>query len=291
MVSQHPEDDALEGELRRRAGTDPAREAFRSRLREDFASGGLGSGSGGGERSGTSWKPRVLTAAALVAAAAAVLLLLDPDLSLTDRDVTQPPRWRALVAAGEAPVAGRGGGAPSRSGPDELLAAFESGEQIALQGDDGFELQLGDHLRVRVAPRTRFRASAVGNGPDGAVRFEITEGELFVLAHSERLAGPLYFTTPDALVEVVGTGLSVMADERGTCVCVAHGEARVAPAAEHPEERPANGTTCFVLRDASAAPRLTAFPERPEEHPKLAKHLEPLVAFVDEGFPAASAPR
>jgi ferric-dicitrate binding protein FerR (iron transport regulator) len=124
---------------------------------------------------------------------------------------------------------------------------FELGGQLAV------ELQTGSAL---VFPAL---TELDGIAP---LEFELTRGETYVRTGPTYPGNPIVVHTPLADVALHGTTVGVLVDERGACVCVADGTARVT------SSRLATGsqdvgprTTLRVFFDPDMGPKIEAFPQ------------------------------
>ncbi len=205
---RQPLEDALLRVLEPRAGASPA---ARERTRRAFLAGpGLS-------------RPRRLAPwlAASLAAAAALWLLVGP---LSPR-AGQVPTWALLTGGGDVHLAGAvldggrllcpKGGAPA-------------GEVRLRCGAQALGLALGEDVRLEFSPGSRGALSPLAVPRRGGalrVELELDFGELVLASSPSARPLSLSVATPDGVVEVLGTVLSVRTDENGTCVCVAEGRA------------------------------------------------------------------
>lgn len=96
------------------------------------------------------------------------------------------------------------------------------GGELEVEPPDPVDLVFGDRFRLRAMPGARvagLSSAAVSGAP---APLDLARGEILVTTRSP--GPPLEVRTPQAEVRIVGSSASVLAEELGTCVCVAAGE-------------------------------------------------------------------
>jgi ferric-dicitrate binding protein FerR (iron transport regulator) len=90
------------------------------------------------------------------------------------------------------------------------------------------DLQLGDRLRIRVAPDSR---AILPRGPGRWIgksrRLIVESGEIFGTTEGRPLGFELVLVTPDAEARILGTTFAVTWNELGPCFCLYDGEIEV----------------------------------------------------------------
>ncbi|HEX6885727.1 MAG TPA: hypothetical protein VF530_20305 [Planctomycetota bacterium] len=136
-------------------------------------------------------------------------------------------------------------------------------------------LVLGEVLELELLPGTSLHVPPLveldGMAP---LDFELARGEAFVRTRGAYPGNPIRIRTGLAEVLLTGTTVGVLADEAGTCVCVADGRATVT-SGRGIEELAAQGSL-RLFHDASMMPKLEPFP--PADAPGAA-HVAELLAF------------
>lgn len=193
---------------------------FRERLRSAFTEGRL-EAEPPQERTATEEKPRIGWLRWLVPVTAAAVLLI------AVVTLNRAPDLRVLQATGrgEAHVDGR---SIDVSDEDALAAAIRAGSEIEtppralidLLAEDVvlFEIAEGTHMSIPPMPGRWFGRE---------VACSLYVGELRVKTGKRFPGSELVVYTPEGIVEIAGTLLSVQRDEGGTCVCVLEGIAQV----------------------------------------------------------------
>ena len=248
----------LERTLARTALAPPAREGFRADLRRRFVTGDFVA------------KPvatpagRLLRLVVPLAAAAAILAVafLLPD----------GPRWGVRIE-GEGPVqvAGVRLDASDRA---RIEVELSLGAELRT-GDNTVWMTLEDALVLEVRPQTSLTVAALPDREAGApYRFELERGETFLRTLDGFGGRELLVDTPQAEVRVMGTALGVLANDEGTCVCVAAGDVIVTvPDGGH--QALAARQTYFVFDEPARAPMLVEFDSAHQAH------TDPLRAFTN----------
>jgi hypothetical protein len=110
-----------------------------------------------------------------------------------------------------------------------------------------------------------------------AIDLELAQGELFLRTSARWAGNPILVRTPVADVMLTGTTVGVLADELGTCVCVADGTARVqSPNLAGFGRDVGERSTLRIWAARGREPDAGPFP--PDGAPE-AGHTEPLVGF------------
>lgn len=196
--------------------------AFRERLRSEFVSGALAEEDGGlvdvspeppRHRGVSRWW---LLAPLAAATAALVLVALNPGPSL-----------RVLETAGDGYV--RLGGTPllltDRNRIDDDLAP---GAELSLPQNATLDLVADGVVMYEVVGGTRMTVPKTpGRWFGREVAFSVEAGEVRMKTGPGYPGATVRVTTPDGLIVVTGTLLSIQCDDGGTCVCVLEGTARV----------------------------------------------------------------
>jgi len=207
-------------------------------------------------------RSRSFRAAVWLAAAAAIVLVT--------LFLPAPDRWRvhldgAVVLEGEDFGPGH---------EDRLGAELEQSGWLETRAARA-RLALGEVLELELLPGTALHVPPLveldGLAP---LDFELARGEAFVRTRGAWPGNPIRIRTDLAEVLLTGTTVGVLADEAGTCVCVAEGRVTVT-SARGVEELAAQGSL-RLFHDTSMAPKLEPFP------PALApgsEHVAELLAF------------
>lgn len=180
--------------------------AFRDRLREQFVSGSFPAA--GRRRRLLPWG---LAAAAALLAAVGVFAVWPRG---------EPIRVFDVAGTGTVEVAGEEVDLADR---DRLEALLAPGVEVSVPPSATLDLVVGDVALFEVTGGTRMTLPSLSGG----VAARVDRGEVRFASGPGFPGRELRFTTPEGLVVVTGTLLSVQCDERGTCVCVLEGTARV----------------------------------------------------------------
>jgi len=240
---KHMDDEAIARGIRNLPDVE-ADPAFRERLRSAFVSGGLPAGEepksaslrpGGGGLRWWQW----LVPATAVAAVALILVALNPGPALR---VLEAP-VDGYVRVDETPIQ-----FVDRARLDEALVA---GASLALPPGRNLDLVADGTVLYEVAGGTRMTIPATpGRWFARAAECTLYSGEIRMKTGARFPGATLRVYTPDGMVVVTGTLLSVQCDEGGTCVCVLEGTARVGVDAESLEPVPP-GNRKIMLRDGT----------------------------------------
>lgn len=194
---------------------------FRSRLRGRFAEGRLEKGPVREEPSleGRRLFRRLRWPVAVAAAAALVLI--------TVVMLNRPAELRVLqvTGQGEVQVDGR---AVNASDGKALAASIRAGYEIETTPGVLIDFISGNTMLFEVAGGTRMSIPPMpGRWFGRDVTCSLYVGEIRIKTGKDFPGSELLVYTPEGIVEISGTLLSVQRDEGGTCVCVLEGVARV----------------------------------------------------------------
>lgn len=249
-------------DLVRSLGQIPAEAAFRRRLREEFVS-------------GTIARQQVLTLehrpglfgrlgsflVPLAAALAAVLLIL----------VLAPgPYWKLHRVTGRGQVAVNGVRVDATD-VDRLARLIRPGARVSVTPGVTLDLVAGDVLLLELdngAEATVPRDPARRPGDELAA--EVSIGELRFRTGPGFSGRRFNVRTPDGLVEVTGTVVSVVRMPDLTCVCVLEGEAKIGRDDEHMDIIPA-GRRKVMFSDGRP----------PMISEAMAEHIQGLESFLE----------
>jgi len=211
-MSDRERDGFRNGEDLERAllGLPPAEpdEGFRERLREAFVSGSIRPAD----------RPRRRRLRALLAAAAVLLAAtLGGLLLLGDGD-----GYEVFDVAGTGAVVLDGRAVPLDD-RDEIAARLAPGVEVRVPPTATLDLRVSDRGLLELTGGTRMVLPGIREG----IRGRVEAGELRFASGPGFGARAMVLTTPEGIVTVTGTLLSVQRDERGTCVCVLEGEVSV----------------------------------------------------------------
>jgi len=230
-----PDDETLAQWLRDlpQAEADPA---FREKLKESFADGTLGEED--------SAPPRRIWVRFTAAAAAAVVLLAG--LSVLNRGPSL--RVAAVSGSGTVRLAANAIETSDLAALDQLL---KPGKRLVLPGEITLDLASPDVATYQVTGGTHFTVpGSPGRWFDRAVACSVLVGEVRLATGNRFPGSELRLYTPDGMVVVTGTLLSVQCDSLGTCVCVLEGTAQVG-VNEQDLEPVTPGNRKIMLRDGT----------------------------------------
>ncbi|HTR97306.1 MAG TPA: hypothetical protein VMH61_05345 [Candidatus Acidoferrales bacterium] len=280
MSTERSSDDArraLEalGALRAPRAADPG---FRTRLRREFAHGAVGPVRPAA-RAPVELHPAhaVLRLGWIVTGAAAAVALVAIGIAL----LNPGPAWRVVSASGSGSVRVGDRELPLAD-PAALSAAMIPGAVVRVPGDASLEIASARTIAIAMQGGTEATLPRVpGRWFDRQVRGSIRAGEWRITTGPDFPGAQLAIETPSAHVEVTGTTLAVLCLPEGTCVCVYEGHVRVGHGADDlvvvdggrrrlvyndraqpplddamlPQERPALGSFCRIMRPAAPPPR------------------------------------
>jgi len=199
-------------------GTPKADPAFRNRLRNDFVSGRVAGKPVPTGAPGPGWWTRwvALPAAAAILVVALTLMNHGPSMTLV-RAAGEGTAW---VNGKEIPL----------SDPGALTAALQPGATLKLNRTTTVDLLFDHVLMFQASPGTEFTIpNAPGRWVGTTSRCLVRVGELQVMSGPAFPGRSLVMHTPDGMIEMTGTIVSVVTDSTGTCVCVQEGTARIGP--------------------------------------------------------------
>jgi ferric-dicitrate binding protein FerR (iron transport regulator) len=199
--------------------------AFRERLRAEFVSGDIEArasegASDSGAASGASRPARRWRWWAIPPAVAAGLVILFVWLN-------RAPSLEVLAVSGrgEIRIGDRSFSVSDRRG---LEAAVRPGVEVAVPPGVGLDLRVAGIALYEIAGGTRLTLpDTPGRWIGRGLSARIHAGELRLKTGPGFAGCRLRVVTPEGLVEITGTLLSVQCDAGGTCVCVLSGTARV----------------------------------------------------------------
>lgn len=214
-------------------GADPD---FRAALRKQFVSGTIGSADGElpagsvdpapGESSGAVRRPagnlrrrRGLAIAGFVAAlAASALVTIWPDRAPL-------PELVDLVGPGEVQIADR---RYDRADLAALGEALEPGATLRTSEEAVLDIRYGDVMLLQYDPGTiATLPDPFDNEARPESRASVEFGEMRIRTGPGFTLSSLAVSTPEGLIRITGTLVSIFRDSTGTCVCVFEGRAMV----------------------------------------------------------------
>jgi hypothetical protein len=202
---------------------------FRERLKSQFVTGKIDAG-----RAGKGVRPRFgrgalvprifIPVAAAVILIIAVILNMGPSMQLAD-----------VNGEGTVTVDGRSFDASDR---ESLARVVRPGARVELSQDVEVDIIYPETAVFQLASATATlpRGPARWFGKTGESRLDI--GEIRVLTGSGFQGARLIIETPEGIIDVTGTLVSVARDTSGTCVCVHRGTAQVGVNAGDMEQIP-----------------------------------------------------
>ncbi len=109
-----------------------------------------------------------------------------------------------------------------------MNASVKAGARIDVPSNATIDLMVDDVLLYELAAGTRMTLpTSPGRWFGGAMQASLLSGEMRIKTGVDFAGKALRVQTPDGLVEVTGTLVSVQCDASGTCVCVHEGVAHV----------------------------------------------------------------
>jgi ferric-dicitrate binding protein FerR (iron transport regulator) len=137
-----------------------------------------------------------------------------------------------------------------------LNASVKAGARIEVPPNAAIDLMVDGVVLYELAGGTEATLPAApGRWLGGAAEASLSTGEMRVKTGVDFAGNVLRVRTPEGIVEVTGTLLSVQCDSSGTCVCVREGVARVG-SGEGDIEPVEPGYRKIMLRDGTAGIRL-----------------------------------
>jgi hypothetical protein len=197
-----------------------ADEGFRRRLRSRFTEGRLDVEPVGAEPSGEG-RPllRLLRWPVVVAAAALVLI--------TVVMLNRPANLRIAQVVGQGEVRADGR-TIDLADQNALAAGIRAGAEIEVPPEVLIDLISGNVVLFEIAGGTRMSIPPMpGRWFSRDVACSLFVGEIRIKTGKDFPGSELLVYTPEGIVEITGTLLSVQRDEGGTCVCVLEGVALV----------------------------------------------------------------
>lgn len=193
---------------------------FRERLRSAFTEGGLET-ERPGERESVRERVRIPWWRWLVPVAAAAVLIIAVMM------LNRAPALRVsqVTGAGEVQIDGR---AVSLGNMNVLTAGIRAGREIETPPDALIDLLAEDVVLFEITGGTRMSIPDMpGRWFGREVACSLFVGELRVKTGERFPGSTLVVYTPEGIVEIAGTLLSIQRDSGGTCVCVLEGTAHV----------------------------------------------------------------
>jgi hypothetical protein len=188
---------------------------FRDQLRQSFVSGEIEVTGRRGAPHRRSPVRRLVVPLALAAAAVIAFMLL------------RPPRLRVLDVIGDGVVRVDGRAIPTQA-RDDLAQTLREGAVVEVGPDVTLDLIVPKGVVYELGPGTRMTIPQTpGRWSGRAVACSLSVGELRLRTGRGFNGAELTVHTPDGVVVVTGTLLSIAADAEGTCVCVLEGTAAV----------------------------------------------------------------
>lgn len=213
-----------------------ADEGFRDRLRSEFSKGAFGAAEAPATDTAPPSRPRWWMWVAPAAAVLVAALIL----------VNRGPAASVLEVTGE--VRNLSGDAPRIVQPGQNLAA---GSKIEVPENGSLDLIVRGTALYELAGGTRMSLPASpGKWFNRAVSCTLSAGEIRLITGPNFSGSELRVFTPEGIVEVTGTLLSIQASSMGTCVCVVEGTARVGVDEEDLQEV-SSGFRKIMLRDGT----------------------------------------
>ncbi len=244
--SEHPDLTPEEERARERlralspVGADPA---FRAELREQFVSGRIDREAGEKAaaeprptaKSVDRGKPNLLRRRGRLLAVAVAAGLLALVIWRSDRPLH--PELVDLTGTGTVAVNGEVFDLADRV---SISRALKGGATLVLSDDATLDVRYGATFLLQYDPNTRATLPGPFGGKEGRdARARVDVGELRVLTGPDFVASTIRIDSPEGLIRVTGTMISIWCDDTGTCVCVHEGTASVGVDEEDMESVPA----------------------------------------------------
>ena len=255
MTNFDPSEERVREQLRG-ASVPAANVAFRERLKRDFVAGEFAQLQNVVPLHAERRTHRIRWMVGMAAAAAVMIVTLA---------LNQAPRWTALPSAGAGTLVVDGVTVPLLD-TESLTRRLRPGSRLLLRGTQDLDLVSSGLLALQLSPGTEMvLPTPPGRWFGRAARGSVDRGHLRITTGRQFGGSRLAITTPDAMVQVTGTTLAVIAEPAGTCVCVLEGTAHVRPHRGAMTSVPP-GTRCEVAR---AEPSSQSGEIRVAERPKL----------------------
>lgn len=250
----------------RSLGMVPADTAFRERLKQEFVSGDIARQQvlQLDTRPGlVGWLKRIFLPLAAVAAAVALFIILTPGPSWQFRGIT----GQGLVAVNGVEV--------DATDVETLARLIKPGARIRVPEGVTLDLIAGDILLLEVNGGEATVPQNPGRGAGKVLLSEVSIGELRFKTGPGFTGRRFSVRTPDGLVEVTGTVVSVVRMPDLTCVCVYEGQANIGRDAEHMDLIPA-GQRKVMFSDGRP----------PMISPSMPEHIQGLEGFLERNLDA-----
>jgi ferric-dicitrate binding protein FerR (iron transport regulator) len=198
-----------------------ADEHFRKRLRSAFVSGQFEAGRAATTDDSRRGKPRIAWGRWLIPVTAAAVLLV------AIIALNRPPELRVtqVTGRGEVRLDGR---AVASDDMESLTAGMQAGAEIETPPETLIDLLAKDVVLLEIAGGSRMSIPKMpGRWFEREVACSLLVGEVRIKTGERFPGSQLKVFTPEGIVEITGTLLSIQRDAGGTCVCVLEGVARV----------------------------------------------------------------
>jgi len=141
--------------------------------------------------------------------------------------VNRGPVFRAVDAYGDGMVTIDGEPTPTAD-LARLTQSLTPGSTVAVPNEAGIDVAAGDVMLYEIVGGTEMTLpESPGRWFGRAVECSVFVGELRLMTGEEFTGSTFTAYTPDGMIQVTGTLLSIQCDEGGTCVCVLEGTAQV----------------------------------------------------------------
>ncbi len=246
----------------RALGQVPAAAAFRERLKQEFVSGDIARQKvlKLDTRPGfLGWLGKALLPAAAVALAVAMFFILAPGTSWKFKGIT----GQGLVAVNDVKV--------DASDVQTLARLIKPGARIVVPEGVALDLIAGDVLLLELDEGADATVPQNPGRGAGEVMFsEVATGELRLKTGPGFPGRQFNVRTPEGLIEVTGTIISIFRGPELTCVCVFEGEARIGQDPETMDLIPAGQRKVMFLD--RRPPMITEV---------MAEHIQGLEGFLE----------
>lgn len=219
-------------------------DAFRQRLRTQFATGSVPPGRFDTVADSSGWRS---VWPAVVAAAAVFILVLAANVA------NRGPVWHTLGYEGDGLVEVNGTGYPPRRLVSEP-GLLRPGSVIRVSAEMTLDLSIPDLYVLQAAPGSEFTLpNSPGRWVQRTSHFEVLAGEVRVTTGDQFPGYRILVKGPDAEVAILGTTIAVIARPDGTCLCVLEGDAMMTATGGKPVLVP-QGMRRVIWRDATREP-------------------------------------
>lgn len=216
-MNEHPEafgpDEPMDDEIRNLPDV-PADPEFRARLRETFVQGAVREAPKPAAHPIHRWRWIAMPLAACLLIVAVVIMNRGPKITIASTS------WdgKVVVNGDSIPVVERA----------RLANALTPGSRITVPGDAGLDISMDDVMVYEIAGGTQMTIpGSPGRWFGRSVACSVYVGEMRIMTGKAFAGSELRAYTPDGIVEITGTMVSIQCDENGTCVCVLEGVAHV----------------------------------------------------------------